>query len=45
MKKIRIGIADDNKEFCDILMDYFKEKETIEVTFVTHDGLKTIDAI
>ena len=45
MKKIRIGIADDNKEFCDILMDYFKEKENIEVTFVVHDGLKTIDAI
>ncbi len=45
MKKIKIGIADDNKEFCDILMDYFKEKENIEVLFVTNDGVKTIEAV
>lgn len=45
MKKIRIGIADDNKDFCDILMDFFEDKEEIDITFVTHDGLKTIEAI
>ena len=31
MKKIKIGIADDNKEFCGILMDYFSDKEYIDV--------------
>lgn len=45
MKKIRIGIADDNKEFCDILLDFFQDKENIEVVFVAHDGLQTVDAI
>ena len=45
MKKIKIGIADDNKEFCNILTDYFKDKENIDIVFVTHDGNKTIDAI
>ena len=45
MKTIKIGIADDNKEFCNILTDYFKDKENIDIAFVTHDGNKTIEAI
>lgn len=45
MKKIKIGIADDNKEFCEIMNDYFKDKENIDIIFITHDGIKTIDAI
>lgn len=45
MKKIRIGIADDNKDFCDILADFFQDKEEIEIAFIAHDGLKTIDAL
>lgn len=45
MRKVKIGIADDNKEFCDILEDFFKEKEDIEVAFISSDGIKTIEAI
>lgn len=45
MKKIRIGIADDNKEFCEILVDFFQEKDDIDLVFVSHDGLKTIECI
>lgn len=45
MEKIKIGIADDNKEFCDILVDYFQEKEDIEVVFVSHDGIQAIESI
>ena len=45
MKKIKVGIADDNKEFCNILIDYFKDKENIEIVFTTHDGIKTVEAI
>ena len=45
MKKIKIGIADDNREFCDLLVDYFREKEDIDLVFISHDGLKTIDYI
>ena len=33
MKKIRVGIADDNKEFCEILTDYFSDKENIDIVF------------
>lgn len=45
MKKIKIGIADDNREFCDILAEYFSEKDDIDLVFVSHDGLKTIENI
>ena len=45
MEKIRLGIADDNKEFCDILVDYFSTQGNIEVSFVTHDGNETLNAI
>jgi len=45
MKKIRIGIADDNREFCDILTEYFQDKEDIDLVFVSHDGIKTIENI
>ena len=45
MKKITLGIADDNREFCEILTDYFAEYEEIEVAFVCHDGLKTLEYI
>ena len=31
MKRIKIGIADDNKDFCDILSDFFHDKEEIDV--------------
>jgi len=45
MRKIKLGIADDNKDFCEILLDYFSQKDSIEVVFVTHDGLKTVEAV
>lgn len=45
MKRIKIGIADDNKDFCDILSDFFQDKENIEIAFIANDGLKAVDAI
>lgn len=45
MKKIKIGIADDNKEFCEILSDFFEKQEDIEIAFISHDGLKAVDNI
>lgn len=45
MKRIKIGIADDNKEFLRLLIEYFADKEDIDLAFVSHDGLKTIENI
>lgn len=45
MKSIKIGIADDNKDFCDILSDFFENQENIEISFIANDGIKAIEAI
>lgn len=45
MKKIKVGIADDNKDFCDILSDFFQDKDNIEITFIANDGIKAIEQI
>lgn len=45
MKKISIGVADDNKDYCDLISDYFSGNKEIEISFVANDGIKTIDSI
>lgn len=45
MNKIRLGIADDNKDFCDILIDFFNSQENIEIVFVSHDGVETLSCV
>lgn len=45
MNKIKIGIADDNREFCGILTDYFSDKDNIEIVFMVHDGIKAVEAV
>lgn len=44
-KKIRVVIADDNKEFGDILCEYLNNQEDIEVVGVARDGLEAYDFI
>ncbi|NMB34455.1 MAG: sporulation transcription factor Spo0A [Clostridium sp.] len=43
--KIRVVIADDNREFGDILYEYLNEKEDIEVVGVARDGLEACEHI
>lgn len=45
MTKIRVGIADDNKDFCEILTDFFETQQNIEIAFTVHDGMQTVDAV
>lgn len=44
-KKIQIVIADDNREFGDILSEYLNNQEDIEVVGVARDGLEAYDMI
>ncbi|MGI6778062.1 MAG: sporulation transcription factor Spo0A [Acetivibrionales bacterium] len=44
-KKIKVVIADDNKEFGDILCEYLNNQEDIEVVGVARDGLEAYDYI
>ncbi|WP_334290769.1 sporulation transcription factor Spo0A [Anaerovorax odorimutans] len=45
LKKIKVGIADDNKDFCEILKDFFEAQENIEIAFTVYDGIQTVDAV
>jgi two-component system response regulator (stage 0 sporulation protein A) len=44
-KRIQVIIADDNKEFGDILCEYLDNQEDIEVTGIARDGLEAYDLI
>lgn len=44
-KKIQVAIADDNKEFGDILCEYLSNQDDIEVVGVARDGLEAFDLI
>ncbi|MCX7747515.1 MAG: sporulation transcription factor Spo0A [Clostridia bacterium] len=44
-KKIQVVIADDNREFGDILSEYLNNQSDIEVVGVAKDGLEAIDLI
>ncbi|MFA5634316.1 MAG: sporulation transcription factor Spo0A [Anaerovoracaceae bacterium] len=45
MSKVRVGIADDNKDFCNILADFFEMQQEIDVIFKAYDGMQTVDAV
>lgn len=45
MEKIKILVADDNKEFCDILNEYLEKQEDFEVLGFAKDGLEALDMI
>ena len=43
--KIKILIADDNKEFCDVVSSYLNKQDDIEVTAVAYDGIDAFNKI
>lgn len=45
MNNITVGIADDNKDFCEILKDYFETQDKISISFIVHDGISAVDAV
>ncbi len=45
MEKIKILIADDNREFCDILSKFLSADEDFEVVGIAKDGLEALDMV
>ena len=43
--RIRILIADDNREFCGILKDYFSNERDFEIIDVCNNGMEVIEAV
>ncbi|KMT21360.1 sporulation transcription factor Spo0A [Clostridium cylindrosporum] len=44
-RKIKILIADDNKEFSSILSQYLKEQKDFEVVAIANDGLEAVEFV
>lgn len=44
-RKIHVLIADDNKDFCDIISEYLQRQEDIEIVGVANDGIEVMDMI
>ncbi|WIF94551.1 sporulation transcription factor Spo0A [Caminicella sporogenes] len=42
-RNIKILIADDNKDFCDILYEYLSKQEDLEIIGVAKDGVEAIE--
>ncbi|MDD3023270.1 MAG: response regulator, partial [Syntrophomonadaceae bacterium] len=43
--KIRVLIADDNREFCGILRDYFSNDPEFEVVDICSNGMEVLNVI
>jgi two-component system response regulator (stage 0 sporulation protein A) len=43
MEKIRIGVVDDNKDFCELVTEYLSRQENMEVIFTASDGNQAIE--
>jgi two-component system response regulator (stage 0 sporulation protein A) len=44
-KKIKLLIADDNKEFCDLIVEFLENEEDIEIMGVAHDGVEVLEKV
>jgi len=44
-RKISILLADDNKEFCDTLVNYLEKHDDLEITGIAHDGVDAYNKI
>jgi len=44
-EKIKVLIADDNKDFCDILSEYLEKQPDIEIVGIAKDGIQALDYI
>ena len=45
MGKIKLGIVDDNKDFCEALQDFFSCQQDMEVVFSAEDGIQAMEEI
>ena len=42
-RKIKIGLVDDNKDFCDAVKGYIKKLDNMEILFTASDGVEAVE--
>ena len=45
IKKIRIGLVDDNRDFCDVVVENLTKQSNMEIAFVANDGMEAVDEL
>ena len=45
MRTVTVGIVDDNKEFCNVLNEYFGREENIAVSWMAADGEEAVEKL
>ncbi|MBQ8562281.1 MAG: sporulation transcription factor Spo0A [Firmicutes bacterium] len=43
IRKIKVGLADDNQDFCDVVCEYIGKQENMEIQFIACDGLEALE--
>lgn len=43
--KLKVLIADDNKDFCDVVSNYLEKQDDMEIVGIAHDGVEAYDQI
>lgn len=44
-EKIKIVLADDNKDFCQVLKEYLSDEDDIEILGIAKDGIEALDLV
>ena len=44
-EKIKLVLADDNKDFCQLLKEYLSNEEDIEILGIAKDGIEALDLV
>ena len=44
-EKLTVLVADDNKDFCDIIGQYLSKQNDIDLVGVVHDGIEALNQI
>jgi two-component system response regulator (stage 0 sporulation protein A) len=44
-ERVRVVVADDNRDFCEILKEYLGSRKDIELVGVAHDGYKVLELL
>lgn len=44
-QSVKLLIADDNKEFCNLVVEFFENQKDIKVVGVAHDGLDALEKV
>ena len=45
IRKIKVAIVDDNRDFCEVVSDYLRKQDNMEVEFVACDGMEALELL